>query len=324
MQPHRSMAHCSQVFLAGFLCLISWTGWPSEVHSQAGSQELHIPAQVAALTDPITHKRVERLIEAGRLMPQNDALFDEILGRLATLKRASSHGGATTTQPLILALQEAALGTSTVSTKLALLNEALTEFLPVLPLLESNALDQLGHTLDRYEETESTFLRAALILRQQLTAEPSSSDSRDVMTQLSTLQNATQAFNASQTDYSQTITELTGSLARFSARRGGERDGIPSHPIHGNVFAFFDRDKPEDEGYGLYTYLVFSGPSPRNTMLLNALIESTSASNENIARRRAYLNLFVIPTHSRMKAWRLVRRQPHDLEAFGNRPGDQT
>lgn len=288
------------------------------MHAQAVAQEDQRSARVAVLPK---NEWIARVTEAGRLIPDNDALFDDSLALLPTLKLASSEIALTSQAP-ILALQEAALGTSTVSTQLGLLNDVLAEFLPILHLLEDNALDQLGRSLDRYEEAKSTFLRAVQVLRQHLTAWLSNAEI--VAARIASLQRAAQAFHAAQTDYSAAIAELTVTLERFSARRGGSLYARPLHPIAGNVFAFFDRDKPEDEGYGLYTYMLFAGPSPRNTILLRALIESTSASSKNALSHTQYLNLFAIPTHSRMKAWRLVRRQPNDLEAFGNRPGDQT
>ena len=90
-----------------------------------------------------------------------------------------------------------------------------------------------------------------------------------------------------------------------------------------SVYGFFDQQGLEQEGYGLYTYVVLTqgrGTDARNVAFLRELFASTHRTKEELAAVRRQLNIFYVPVQNRVQAL-VIARSSADAAAAIAAPG---
>jgi hypothetical protein len=122
--------------------------------------------------------------------------------------------------------------------------------------------------------------------------------------ELRVLIDATRPYGTAQKAITAAISELAPLLAPVVTRQ------TPKPGISLSVYGFFDQQGAEQEGYGLYTYVLLAegpGASRRNVAFLRDLLASTHGSDREVAAVRRQLNIFYVPTQNRIQALVLAR-----------------
>jgi hypothetical protein len=135
--------------------------------------------------------------------------------------------------------------------------------------------------------------------------------------ELRALIDATRPYEAAQKAITAAISELAPLLAPVVTRQ------TPEPGISLSVYGFFDQQGAEQEGYGLYTYVLLAeGPSTsrRNVAFLRDLLASTRRSDREVAAVRRQLNIFYLPSQNRIQAL-VIARSSADPAAAIAAPG---
>jgi hypothetical protein len=122
--------------------------------------------------------------------------------------------------------------------------------------------------------------------------------------ELQALVRSTRPYRAAQSALMAAIYELAPRLAPPVAREAA------TPGISLSVYGFFDQQEPEEEGYGLYTYVLLAaapGTSQRNAAFLRRLLASTGRIDSELAAVRRQLNIFYVPTQNRIQALVIAR-----------------
>jgi hypothetical protein len=122
--------------------------------------------------------------------------------------------------------------------------------------------------------------------------------------ELQALVRSTRTYGAAQSALMAAISELAPLLAPPVAREA------PTPGISLSVYGFFDQQRSEEEGYGLYTYVLLAaapGTSQRNAAFLRRLLASTGRTDSELAAVRRQLNIFYVPTQNRIQALVIAR-----------------
>ncbi|HZD54294.1 MAG TPA: hypothetical protein VE175_14690 [Woeseiaceae bacterium] len=121
---------------------------------------------------------------------------------------------------------------------------------------------------------------------------------------LEALIDSAQPYAAAQKALSAAISGLVPVLAGTTTRQGQKSSVLLS------VYEFLDERATEEEGYGLYTYVLLvpgTNASRRNVAFLKELLASTNRAGEEFASVRRHLNIFYVPTQNRVQALVLAR-----------------
>lgn len=249
-------------------------------------------------TRPIDLARFKSSVK--QLIRENEPMFNQVIDlrdRLIQEKNLDT----TLRSETILALGGAALGLSDLATSGTRLVDALAtkrevsltvlnEYIAAQRRAES-ALDVLHETLRGWD------------------AEPSLRDDDD----LRPLKQAARQYQEAQGRLTTATSSLVSELLRSPFRDG---------PIFNSVYGFLDRDKYEEGGYGLYTYVLFTRPDSRNPSFFDALVKTTTHPGNTAFAEQKYLNIFYVPVHDQIQALVMVRSQSAQLGTFGDSVGE--
>jgi hypothetical protein len=122
--------------------------------------------------------------------------------------------------------------------------------------------------------------------------------------QLQALIDSTRPSNTAQKTLTAAIYQLAPILAPPVTRQAPDSD------ITASVYGFFDQQKAEEEGYGLYTYVLLAadhGTGQRNVAFLRVLLASTRHADRALTAWRRQLNIFYVPAHSSIQALVIAR-----------------
>lgn len=114
----------------------------------------------------------------------------------------------------------------------------------------------------------------------------------------------TRPYEAAQTAVLAAISQLVPLLAPPVTR------DVPEAGISLSVYGFLDPHGAEEDGYGLYTYVLLAqgpGVTSRNVRFLRELFATTQRTRTELAPVRRQLNIFYVPTRNRIQALVMVR-----------------
>jgi hypothetical protein len=135
--------------------------------------------------------------------------------------------------------------------------------------------------------------------------------------ELQALIDATIPYAAAQNALTAAISELVPVLAATTTRQAPEAGILLS------VYGFFDDQEAEEDGYGLYTYVLLvpgTATGHRNVAFLRELLASTYQSDSELAAVRSQLNIFYVPAQNRTQAL-VIARSSADPAAAIAAPG---
>ena len=258
-----------------------------------------------------------QLANAPKNMIENDLLFDGAVHLLERLTQENRLDMGFKKEAL-LALRKTAIYSSDTAVGIARLFDILDEdFMKRLPALEPEPgfILKLQKSTNSFEHTKKDFQQAIENLRDRIDSlqKGQSFGERGSWREL---MSAASRHEKTQKRFSQATNELISLAKQVVVTRGG------SLKIRHSVYAFLDKRKSEEEGYGLYTYVLFTTPGPRNDTFAKALITSTTTSGETKLEFRRYLNIFYLLALDRIDAQSRVSIHSQSLDTLGSGSGN--
>lgn len=286
---------------------------------------------VAVLADDLHSLRVK----AAAVTMIGRSVYDEA-GRILDRLTRSDFPDEDVRAEAVIALREVVKA----SYRLAVASEVLADAVEAAAAGEPAGSATLTEALENFDGAEKEHRRAADELRQQIQAVRSREAAREAIAEeiagfalvpatepdqiaLSKLlarereavereQRELEALILSSRDYETSSRAVTAAISELIAVLAPPVMRETAEPgVSLSVYGFFDQQgAAEEEGYGLYTYVLLAqGPGQygRNVAFLRELFASTSRTRDELAAVRRQLNIFYIPVQNRIQALVIAR-----------------
>jgi hypothetical protein len=235
-------------------------------------QSLRVELEAAAATSESLYQRTGRLlVQLAEAEPADPTVRSNAVAAIRTVTRSSS--------------------------RLAQRSRRLAEDLEPLPTGIMGTAEQLNEALSSYHAAERDLERYIDELQGRIAAAAAANETpTEFAVEL-------EAFTDSADDYSNAASTFDAVLSNLEDITVG-RFRLPTG-IRLSVYGFFDERTTYEDGYGLYTHVLFATESDRNVVLLEEVLQNPR--DDLFAEQRAAINLFAIPVLNSIKAELFVR-----------------